>query len=206
MKLLSYVIDRDFGFAPNPFHGYCTLATCKPKTRSVANVGDWILGIGGRNLKKGYKKLIFAMKVTEKLTFNEYWIDERFQDKKPLLNGSLMQAYGDNIYFYNGSQWIQADSHHSYENGLVNEKNLNKDTSCQYVLISKYFYYFGTEFKDIPQMLDEYIVKGGSNHRRVDNISIINNFSEWLDEHFNKNYLYGFPYHFREFKRYNGES
>ena len=31
MKLYSYIVARDFGFAPNPFYGFCTLATCKPK-------------------------------------------------------------------------------------------------------------------------------------------------------------------------------
>ena len=45
-KVYMYVVDRDFGFAPNPFHGFCTLATCKPRTRRVAKVGDWIVGMG----------------------------------------------------------------------------------------------------------------------------------------------------------------
>ena len=38
MKLFSYVVARDFAFAPNPFHGYCTLATCKPIIRRVTQV------------------------------------------------------------------------------------------------------------------------------------------------------------------------
>ena len=33
---------RDYGFAPNPYFGYCTLATCKPVIRRCAGVGDWI--------------------------------------------------------------------------------------------------------------------------------------------------------------------
>jgi len=205
MKLLSYIIDRDFGFAPNPFHGYCTLATCKPRTRSVANIGDWVMGIGGKNLGKGYKKLIFAMKVTERLTFNEYWDDSRFQEKKPLFNGSLMQSYGDNIYFHNGENWVQADSHHSYDNGIVNEKNLNKDTICKYVLISEHFYYFGSEFQSIPEKFDEYMIKGGSNHRRIDDSLIVKGISEWIENNFEENYLYGFPLNFHEFERYNGK-
>jgi len=40
-ELHSYVVARDYGFAPNPFFGFCTLATCKPRLRSVAQVGDW---------------------------------------------------------------------------------------------------------------------------------------------------------------------
>ena len=37
--LYSYVITRDYGFAPNPFGGICTLATCKPGIRNHAKVG-----------------------------------------------------------------------------------------------------------------------------------------------------------------------
>jgi hypothetical protein len=45
-----YVVDRDFGFAPNPFYGVLTLATCKPRIRSVASMGDWVIGVGGARL------------------------------------------------------------------------------------------------------------------------------------------------------------
>lgn len=33
-KGYSYVVARDFGFAPNPFNGFLTLATCKPKSEN----------------------------------------------------------------------------------------------------------------------------------------------------------------------------
>src|SRR5882762_6472831 len=46
VRLYSYVVARDFGFAPNPFYGFCTLATCKPRIRAHACVGDWVLGTG----------------------------------------------------------------------------------------------------------------------------------------------------------------
>ncbi|MFH1865797.1 MAG: hypothetical protein ABIK85_07930, partial [Candidatus Eisenbacteria bacterium] len=39
MRLFSYIVARDYGFAPNPFCGVCTLATCKPKIRESASVG-----------------------------------------------------------------------------------------------------------------------------------------------------------------------
>ena len=29
-KLYSYIVATDSGFSPNPFHGFCTLACCKP--------------------------------------------------------------------------------------------------------------------------------------------------------------------------------
>ncbi|HEB8848460.1 TPA: hypothetical protein R1A68_005502, partial [Klebsiella pneumoniae] len=86
--LYVYAITRDFGFAPNPFHGSCTLATCKPGIRKSAKVGDWILGVGGANLKSAKKKCILLMKVSEKISFNGYWEDTRFSLKKPARNGS----------------------------------------------------------------------------------------------------------------------
>src|SRR5262249_55154673 len=44
--LFSYCIPYDFGSAPNPFWGLCTLAICKPDIRRTANVGDWVVGTG----------------------------------------------------------------------------------------------------------------------------------------------------------------
>src|SRR5262249_28669009 len=50
--LYSYVVDHDYGFAPNPFGGFCTLAKGKYGSNKrniveIAEVGDWIVGIGG---------------------------------------------------------------------------------------------------------------------------------------------------------------
>ena len=70
-RLHSYVVARDFGFAPNPFFGFCTLATCKPKIRSVAAIGDWVIGTGSRT-KQRDGHLVFAMRVSETLSFGDY--------------------------------------------------------------------------------------------------------------------------------------
>lgn len=143
--LYTYVIARDFGFAPNPFHGTCTLATCKPGIRKGAKVGDWILGVGGAELKSANRKCILLMKVTEKISFQDYWEDDRFSLKKPCRNGSNVKMLGDNIYHKNQlGEWIQEDSHHSNEDGSENSLNLNRDTGkSDHVLVSNYFFYFG---------------------------------------------------------------
>jgi hypothetical protein len=52
MVLHSYVVARDYGFAPNPFFGVCTLATCKPLIRRIAHIGDWIVGTGSKKRKR----------------------------------------------------------------------------------------------------------------------------------------------------------
>lgn len=73
--MFSYIVARDFGFAPNPFHGVCTLATCKPKIRKLAALDEWIVGIGPAERDH---PLVYFMQVDERLTFNEYWADPRF--------------------------------------------------------------------------------------------------------------------------------
>lgn len=143
--LYAYTITRDFGFAPNPFHGLCTLATCKPDIRKSAKVGDWIMGIGGSSLREVKRRCILLMKVSEKVGFQEYWNDDRFSLKKPVRNGSRVQMLGDNIYHKeeNGN-WIQEDSHHSNPDSTPNPVNLGRDTGrTDQVLISDYFLYFG---------------------------------------------------------------
>jgi hypothetical protein len=44
MTLFSYVVRWDHGFAPNPFHGACTLATCKAEIRKKAKVARLAIG------------------------------------------------------------------------------------------------------------------------------------------------------------------
>src|SRR4051794_27627357 len=82
-KLYMYVVDRDFGFAPNPFHGCCTLATCMPRIRAHAQVDDWVAGMGGSRLKAN-GRCIYAMRITETLPFNDYWASEIYFDKRPV--------------------------------------------------------------------------------------------------------------------------
>lgn len=153
MKLYSYVVARDYGFAPNPFHGTCTLATCKPSIRRHASAGDWIIGTGSANYNlTGH--LVFAMKVTEAVSFDEYWADSRFEIKKPNLAGSLKQAFGDNIYRREGDDdWAQLDSHHSLGDGSPNPTNIAHDTQANRVLLSHHYAYFGSKAPELPQAL-----------------------------------------------------
>ncbi|MDK1313823.1 hypothetical protein [Pseudoalteromonas ardens] len=146
-KLFIYPASRDLGFAPNPFHGICTLATCKPNIRKRAKVNDWVIGLAGASIKGLKHKCIFIMKITEKVTFQEYWEDPRFELKKPVRNGSKVQVLGDNIYHRNRSgKWVQEDSHHSNVDGSMHLGNLQRDTGrTEDVLISECFIYYGSK-------------------------------------------------------------
>lgn len=164
--LFIYVVSRDFGFAPNPFHGTCTLATCKPDIRRSAHVGDWIMGVGGSRLK-ATGKCLYLMKVTEVSTFDRYWNDARFRSKRPLRNGSAVMMVGDNVYHREAEAgpWIQEDSHHSNPDGSPNMRNLATDTNSVNVLLSSHFYYFGRSAP--PVALEAIGYKNIRNYRKV---------------------------------------
>jgi hypothetical protein len=192
---------RDYGFAPNPFYGYCTLATCKPQIRLSACIGDWIIGTGAKDKNNLAGYLIYGMKVDEVMDFDTYWNDHRFLCKRPVLNGSLKQLYGDNIYHRCRNQWIQANSHHSLENGYPNERNINYDTRINRLLISRKFVYYGSAAIKIPEDFRLYHPTGediccnGRGHRVKSN-EIAVTFETWL-ENTNKWGVQGLPLKFK---------
>jgi hypothetical protein len=185
MRLLSYILARDYGFAPNPFYGWCTLATCKPKIRGSAAIGDWIVGTGAKTRYDFAGRLIYAMQVGDILDFDAYWSDSRFFCKRPLLNGSLKQVYGDNIYHRERGRWRQADSHHSLENGRPNPRNISRDTSVNRLLLTRRFVYFGATAPVIPKMFrpfnrsNEDICCASQGHR-VHSEALAVAFERWL--------------------------
>ena len=165
--LYSYIVARDYGFAPNPFFGCCTLATCKPIIRRCASIGDWVIGTGPKKKQRnGY--LIFAMRVDEAMSYNKYWSDSRFAVKKPNMRSSVRNAYGDNIYRTDGAgDWIQQDSHHSMPDGRPCDANIQNDTKTDRVLIGWHFTYWGGAGPAVPCAYRTDICHYGRNHRKV---------------------------------------
>lgn len=202
MKYISYVVARDYGFAPNPFHGICTLATCKADIRQYANIGDWIFGTGSVGLGCQHH-LIYAMQVKDKITFNEYWNNPKYKNKKPIMNGSLVQMNGDNIYCkVDNDTWLQADSHHSYENGQTNHYNLNRDKKSEFVLIAEEFYYFGKNNIQIPESIVPHVCISGQGRKYIrDKDSIVTLLN--ILKTYPKRYI-GDPILFEKFQRHDG--
>ncbi len=179
-RLYSYVVAWDFGFAPNPFYGYCTLATCKPKIRKGASVGDWVVGTGSKAKKRG-GRLVYAMRVGEILSLNDYWNDPRFRDKRPNRHAGKREASGDNIYRWDevNSRWHQADSHHSCDNGSPNPLNLCRDTSVDRMLVSDDFVYFGGSGPLVPKSLRE-CVHASRGHKCKFPPPLVDEFVKWI--------------------------
>lgn len=161
VRLFSYVVQHDLGHAPNPFHGYCTLAHCKfGKGRKnivdLAKKDDWIVGTGGADMKvsAGHGRLIYAMKVSEILSLKEYFDDERFAPKKV---ASARNPLPDNLY-------------------------RDRENKTRRILIAEEFYYFGRRAVKIPKRFINYPLEKqgiGFRYRNFD-AKFIADFESWI--------------------------
>jgi Nucleotide modification associated domain 2 len=172
MDVFSYVIEHDLGFAPNPFHGVCTLACCKPEIRKKAQIGDLILGMGAvRPRLSGH--LCYWMWVDEILTFDEYWADPRFRRKRPVVSATTYLRYGDNIYHHepDDPQFRQEDSFHSLPDGALSIGNRKRDTGkTDRVLIGRRFTYLGRSGIPVPESLKCFRIRSPGHKRKFTDV------------------------------------
>jgi hypothetical protein len=160
MRLFSYKLTNDSGFAPNPFFGNMSLATCKPRVRNSKGIGDWIAGFTSKTLcddEVGEERLVFLMQVTDKIPTSEYFHHPNFQQKIPdLTRSEFIYQAGDNIYKPEGNDYVQIlNRNHSTE-------HKQRDLTGRFVLISTNFYYFGRGAVEIPDHLRPEIPTGQS--------------------------------------------
>ena len=159
MKYFAYILAFDSGFAPNPFYRFCTLATCKPKIRKEAQVGDWVIGLGSKN-QNCRGRLIYVMKVTEKMTYNEYWNSKRFSEKK-YSNKNSKRKCGDNIYHKNSKgDWLQEQNQFH-----IDEEIKKHDTQTNAVLVSNSFFYFGDKHIELSNDFKNSVSKLTQGHK-----------------------------------------
>ena len=169
MRLFSYKMTNDSGFAPNPFGHTLTLATCKPRIRRYKLEGDWIAGFTSRKLaghEVGSERLIYLMRVAEKVPIRTYFPDPRFQDKIPDLSSSCpMARAGDNIYRpkhpdavdYTDFERLPNPNHCAVEDP-------RRDIAGRYVLIADEYYYFGDSALNLPPKCRPVVPRGQSGH------------------------------------------
>jgi hypothetical protein len=145
-------------------------------------------------------RCIFAMQVTKKISFDDYWVDPTYAVKKPVRNGSKMTLVGDNIYHRDSQSaaWQQEDSHHSADDGTANLYNLERDTSSNNVLISNRFLYFGKSAPEVPpEILHSIGYKNVRSHRRIGQ-DVAQPIIDWLLSEYSRtlNVLAGYPFDF----------
>lgn len=200
MHLFSYRVEHDFGLAPNPFGGTISFAVCRGDIRSnkFMQIGDWLVGTGSVSMKN-VGRLIYAMKVEEIISFDEYWNDPRFQYKKPYLKGTLVQMYGDNFYHTVDERMVQEPSAHSNPDLEQRIKLYNKDVKGKRVLLSKTFYYFGDNCPLIPAELQTICSSGRAYKYKKITEEQIKSFVSWLESNYTVG-IHGDPCNWKEFK------
>ncbi len=166
-RLFSYVVAHDTGFAPNVKGGYCTLACCKPRIRGAARRGDLVLGTASS--RYGRNRISFLMRVSEVLSFEDYFNDPRFAAKKPDNDPD-----GDNIYFRAKGRFRQLSNRHHRNSDLAHDTQVDK------VLVGSLFWYFGDSAPELPRRFADSIIKKGPGHRTIRGASTVGDLVNWV--------------------------
>ena len=165
MKICSYVMTRDTGFAPNPFHGFCTLAACTPNHQGAKLIkGDWIAGFFTDTEPPC---LVYAMQVDKIIRYDDYYRDSLFQCKKPRLSGSAEERCGDNLYHRNRSgKWIR-------DKGPYHQDDHSFDQDTRYAIVyvgTRYAYFGGNAYANrLPANLNSVLNVRGIKYTRQHN-------------------------------------
>jgi hypothetical protein len=172
VRVYRYVIRVDAGSAPNYDPPFVTLAICKPRIRRAARVGDMVLAFSGGNLSPEPHGVRWAGVVSEKMTFEEYWDDPRFQSKKPRVS-----ARPDNIYRWFGGRLVQV------RNGIHTVKHVRTDLGGAYVLVFQPAWVFGENTPLLPQQFGLRMAAGSRRGHRVSELDAgkADEFTRWLD-------------------------
>jgi hypothetical protein len=146
-------------------------------------VDDWVVGLRSVKLPIGdiSDHVVYAMKVTSKMTLEEYdqFCKTFVIKKKPdWRNRDYRMRMGDCIYNY-----IGGSSNPKMRTGIHIEANVEKDLSGLYALVSKQYYYFGDQPVKLPDnlrpiMSDAQGCKSDANQEYVD---LFINWIEGLD-------------------------
>jgi hypothetical protein len=198
--LYSYKMTHDTGFAPNPFHGIITLATCKPLIREHKQPGMYVAGFTSKKLcgdKVGQERLVYIMEITEKITFDSYYKSIRFKNKIAS-NESRISQMGDNIYFLTDNKYQQSFSYFH-----TDKDEMDNDLKSDQVLLSNNFFYLGVgaipidNFKiNIPRTQTAHGVKTTDKNE-------IQKLWKYLESNFKKNQLTHPPHSWNVDKPYN---
>lgn len=186
-RLFSYKVAHDGGSAPNPFHGLCTLAICKPAIRRVAKEGDVIVGLG---CGEDEARIVYCMVVGAKVSWADYiegcklgYLAKIKHIKDQNLNGKIPKGengQGDCIW---KDPKVYSDALDSWS-GHGGEHDFNRDIkNGENVLIGEIYWYFGKGNKyDIRLADDVKRIIPSRGHRSNSN----NDFREIFVNFFNK--------------------
>jgi len=144
--------------------------------------GDWI--VGHEPVSRG-NKLVYAMKISEVIDFDDYFSDIRFEYKKPRRGGDWLTQCGDNIYHRERGEWKQEWS------PFHKKDQFRQDTKYPKAFIAEEFFYFGENAPPIPSQFSEIICRS-QGCRCSYSPALVRAFLEWLQNTYPPG-MHGFP-------------
>jgi hypothetical protein len=171
----SRAVSQSYGFAPNPFYGVLTLNCCKPMVRQQTEVGDWIAATTAADSPAGRGLLVYAARVTEKMTMAEYdeWTRRELPEKIPDLSSpDYRRKAGDSQYDFDHDPPRR-------RRGFHQPPDMATDLSGRYTLLCREFVYFGGDPMPVPKHLRPVILKGRGHKSRA-NDPYVETFAGWI--------------------------
>jgi hypothetical protein len=157
-NIYVYKCVVDDGTAPCVDRSLLSMAVCKPKVRSSANVGDIVIAFG-TNAQPAPNRLVYAATITEIVTGGRYFDEAKYQTRKDCIykrtpQGALKLVPGASAH-NTGTHAKDIGNPPTYPNAIA--------------LISNDFRYFGgagtDEWKEHAPHLTKMIEQLGQGHR-----------------------------------------
>lgn len=162
-RIYRYVHVADDGMAPCSDHGLVTLATCKPKIRSAAREGDWVVGFYPAPWEPGI--ISWAARISRKLDHFTYQAAHgRRRDAvyRPGPQGEPIR--------------LQPDYH-------SDRREMEKDLSAPVLIFDpKKSWYFGDKPACLPGPLMHLAAKGQGHRVNFRQPGDYEAFCDWLDQ------------------------
>ena len=157
-RIYFYKLTVDAGAAPCVQGGMLSLAICKPMIRSRATVDDLIFGFTASSLDPR-NRLIYAARITKKLTDGEYYEGDKFTSRH------------DCIYRSQSSRYVRRGGakFHDKPSDLNHDLGSYPEYARANVLLSSDFRYFGVngtaEYKSKYELIRKAVESLGRGQR-----------------------------------------
>lgn len=126
-----YKLTSDNGGAPCVHAGILSLAICKQHVRTSAQLGDWIIGFGGKSVPELKDRLIYVARVTGVADNGDYYTTEKYRQRP------------DCVYERSGSEYKWREGSKFHKDQLAHDLGLANGYDRVRVLLSDQFVYCG---------------------------------------------------------------
>ncbi|MHB1642230.1 MAG: Nmad2 family putative nucleotide modification protein [Acidithiobacillus sp.] len=129
-----YKLICDNGGAPCIFRNLLSLSICKPHIRTSAQIGDWILGFGGKSRPELRGRLIYIAQVTAVEENGEYYAREQYRRRPDCIYQRMPAGY----------KYVKGSHYHGPED-IEHDLGAEPYFERARILMSKRFCYFGAQ-------------------------------------------------------------